>query len=63
MLHAQGQLINEIGLMPAGASKDFIARMVITKRRYDNFFLRNLHVAFKGKSIQGVEITIRNSLL
>ena len=34
MLHAQSTLINQVEVMPAGASKDFILRMLVTKRRY-----------------------------
>lgn len=34
MLHAQSTLINQVEVMPAGASKDFILRMLVTKRGY-----------------------------
>ena len=44
MLHAQSTLINQVEVMPAGASKDFILRMLVTKRGYKDIHVITLIV-------------------
>ena len=39
MLHAQSRLISEVELIPDGAIKEFIKRMLITKRGYSNMIV------------------------
>lgn len=47
MLHAQSTLINQVEVMPAGASKDFILKMLVTKRGYKDLHVITL-ISIKG---------------
>lgn len=55
MLHAQSTLINQVEVMPAGACKDFILRMLVTKRGLKNLKeAKSCQIAGAAKKLSGL---------